>query len=482
MPPDQDLLRQFAESRDERAFAELVRRHADLVYSVARRVARNDAIAQDVGQRVFTKLASHAGDLSRYDTIVGWLHTAARHAAIDAVRVEERRRTHEQESAAMQSNSTTPRTNWDQIGPLLDEAVASLREDDRKAVLLRFFQGLSHQEVGAALGLSEDTGRKRIERALEKLRTYFAQRGVTASSILLAAAISENSVQAAPSGFTESVAQSSLTGSEVVPGPSLGPDAASESVLQKIFPMNPKIAILLAVIIILMLATWAFYPHSPQIMATTAAAKKEGVALGPLVASPKAVALAIAPPAPNPAATLGTDNQPDADPQADLKSVLQELARLELASDDFTALKKFTPPDSPNMEFVQALIQQHEAMEQKMEANNPGFLKMAAAQAETHPGGFRVMAANNWEELEDQTPTYNAAGDEATYVYTSQPFQLRSGRTVGEVAQRSVTFIKINGKWYEKALGEVRSGLAPAPPPPPSPPPGLPASRGMQPN
>jgi RNA polymerase sigma factor (sigma-70 family) len=210
MLPDSDLLRQFADHGNEAAFAELVRRHAYFVYSVAVRVTCSGALAQDVTQAVFTAMARLAGKLRHYETLLGWLHTTTRHLAINTVRGEVRRRAREQEATAMQQNSTTPETNWAEIGPLLDEAVGQLKETDRDAVLLRFFKHFSHQEVGAALGLGEDAARKRVDRALEKLREHFARRGVTASSALLATAIAENSVQAAPVGLAQNVSSASL--------------------------------------------------------------------------------------------------------------------------------------------------------------------------------------------------------------------------------------------------------------------------------
>jgi len=200
MIPDCDLLRQFVEQGDEAAFAEIVRRHADLVYSAALRLTSgNAALAQDVSQQVFIGLARKAGALSRHATLVGWLHLATRFAARDAIRSEQRRQIREQEAHLMHDDSSsTP--DWDQIQPWLDEAVGQLNAADGEAVLLRFFQGKSHREVGEILGLSEDSARKRVERALEKLRKHFARKGVGVSSALLAAAMTSNAVQAAPAG------------------------------------------------------------------------------------------------------------------------------------------------------------------------------------------------------------------------------------------------------------------------------------------
>ena len=216
MTPDCDLLRQYVEQHDETAFAEVVRRNVDLVYSVAlRQLAGDTHLAQDVTQAVFLDLVRKVRPLSRRTTLAGWLHTSARLAAWKAVRGEQRRRTREQESLAMNETPTTAEMNWEQLKPLLDECVGHLGEMDRDAIVLRYFEGKSHREVGTALGLSENSANKRIERALEKLRGYFARRGVTVPAAVLAVAMSQNSVRAAPAGLVANVAGASLAGVKV---------------------------------------------------------------------------------------------------------------------------------------------------------------------------------------------------------------------------------------------------------------------------
>ena len=91
------------------------------------------------------------------------------------------------------------------MSPLLDEALATLGEKDRQAVLLRFFENKSLAEVGNALGAGEDTARKRVSRALEKLHRYFAKRGVTSTTATIAGKISANSIQVAPAALAKSV-------------------------------------------------------------------------------------------------------------------------------------------------------------------------------------------------------------------------------------------------------------------------------------
>ena len=218
MTPDNELLRRYAEQGDEAAFAEVVRRHLNLAYACAVRVLNNDAaLAQDVTQVVFTDLARKAAALGAHPTVAGWLHTSVRFAAAKAARAEQTRRAHEQEASAMTDQNTEADLCWAQLRPLLDEAVGNLRETERDAVLLRFFEEKSHREIGAVLGVSEGAAQMRVERALEKLRAQFARRGVNASAALLAMTLGTQAASAtAPTTFANMVAGQALTGASQV--------------------------------------------------------------------------------------------------------------------------------------------------------------------------------------------------------------------------------------------------------------------------
>jgi len=213
MTSDCELLRRYAEQGDEAAFAEVVGRHVDLVYSAALRLVGGDAhLAQDVAQEVFTALARRAARVARHASIVGWLYTTTRYTVGNLRRSQHRRRAREQEAYAMNQPAQSSEINWDVLQPVLDEAVCALAAADREAVLLRFFQNKSHREVGDALGLGEEAARKRVDRALEKLRAHFARRGVAVSAGVLAAEIGANSVQAAPVGLAVTLSGGAIAG------------------------------------------------------------------------------------------------------------------------------------------------------------------------------------------------------------------------------------------------------------------------------
>ena len=218
MTEDLELLRCYAAERSEAAFTELTRRNVDLVYSAALRLVRGDAqSAQDVTQQVFTELARQAQRLAGHPALIGWLYTTTRLMALRAIRTEQRRQAREQEAHEMNAllQDQDGESDWSRLGPLLEDAMHELDERDRHAVLLRFFQNKTLAEVGGALNLNENAARMRVERALEKLRTRLARRGVTTTAAALAAVVSANAVQAAPAGFVATLSGAALAASAV---------------------------------------------------------------------------------------------------------------------------------------------------------------------------------------------------------------------------------------------------------------------------
>ncbi|MGA2052944.1 MAG: sigma-70 family RNA polymerase sigma factor, partial [Opitutales bacterium] len=209
---DRELLQDYIERRSEAAFAELVLRHVNLVYSTALRVVRETSLAKDVAQTVFIALARKPRAIRDPGALGGWLYRAAHWAAAQSVRTEQRRRQREHEVMNQAELENHAPADWAAVGPLLDEAMRHLSRTDQDALVLRFFDGKSLRETGAALALSEDAAQKRVTRALDKMRRYFARRGVTATVALLAGVIAENSVQAAPTGLAANLANASLAG------------------------------------------------------------------------------------------------------------------------------------------------------------------------------------------------------------------------------------------------------------------------------
>lgn len=203
---DQQLLRAYLDRRAEPAFAELVRRHLDFVYSAALRMVRDSHSAEDVAQSVFLALAQNARQLVDCSVLPGWLHRTAQNLAANTVRAEVRRRHREQEAADM-NELLSPDTDdlWERLAPRLDDALGQMNEADRDALLLRYFQRKSAREIGHALGTSEEAAQKRVNRAVERLREIFAKHGITVGAGALVLALTASAVQAAPAGLATTI-------------------------------------------------------------------------------------------------------------------------------------------------------------------------------------------------------------------------------------------------------------------------------------
>ena len=204
MNDDAELLRRYAEEGSQSAFTELVRRHVDLVYAAAmRRTGGDPHRASDVAQQVFTTLARDARRLSQHTLLPAWLHTATRNAAINLMISEKRRRTREAEALSFDDKSVAGRSspNWDQLRPVLDAAIDELPEMDRTVVVLRFLEHRPFADIGAALQVSEEAARMRTDRAMEKLRSALARRGITSTAAALGAVVFAQPVLSAPTGL-----------------------------------------------------------------------------------------------------------------------------------------------------------------------------------------------------------------------------------------------------------------------------------------
>ena len=207
---DNALLRRFVENQSDEAFAELVERYVNLVYSVAMRQAGDPHQAEEITQAVFIILAKKARELRHEKALSSWLFQTTRLTANNFIRSEMRRHRREQEACMRSLSNESGDMVWQRIGPALDDAVTSLGEKDRRAIILRFYEGRNLREVGTVLGASEDAAEKRVARALEKLRKFFFKRGVDSTTTALANAIFANSVQTAPLGLAKTISTVAL--------------------------------------------------------------------------------------------------------------------------------------------------------------------------------------------------------------------------------------------------------------------------------
>ncbi len=210
---DLELLREFAANHSEAAFETLVSRRVGFVYSCALRQVRDPHLAEEITQAVFIILAQKAGRLRDGTVLTGWLFQTTRFTALAHLRAAAQRKRREHE-AHMQSEIPETETDalWEQLSPVLDQALAELGTQDRQALLLRFFENRSFAEVGAQLGAGEDTARKRVSRALEKMRRSFLKRGIASTTAIISAALSAHSASAAPAALAGMITATAAKG------------------------------------------------------------------------------------------------------------------------------------------------------------------------------------------------------------------------------------------------------------------------------
>lgn len=217
MTESQQLLAAYAKDGSETAFRELTARYLNLVYSTALRMTGGDAhLAQDVTQTVFIQLAQNAHKLSRDTALGGWLHRTTCNAAINVLRGERRRIERETQAVLMNAQTDSADPKMEDIAPMLDEAINQLAEEDRAAILLRFFEQLDFRAVGQVLGSKEDAARMRVNRAVEKLAGLLKRRGVVLSTAVLGTMLTTSAVSAAPAGVSSGIASTALATASVL--------------------------------------------------------------------------------------------------------------------------------------------------------------------------------------------------------------------------------------------------------------------------
>ena len=209
---DFELLQRFTRDGEQSAFADVVRRHLDLVFATALRKVADPGAAQEIAQNVFTVLARKAWQFAPDDSLPAWLHKAALLESKAWLRGELGRRRREQTAAELGTTMNTPEDQpaFNALVPLLDEALLSLREKDRTALLLRFYESHSLRDVGAAVGVSEDTAQKRVQTALEKLSEFFNRRGYKTATVAATAAALQHTAASASTVMVNAVVGAAL--------------------------------------------------------------------------------------------------------------------------------------------------------------------------------------------------------------------------------------------------------------------------------
>lgn len=244
---DRELIDEFLRTNSQTAFAALAERHIHLVYSAALRISRDGHSAEDIAQQTFALLAQKAHRFNNGTIIPAWLYRTARNLALEKCRSERRRKQREQ-LASDAMNEPSPASVWQEIEPLLDETMTDLSAADHAAIVLRYFQNKSLNEIASVIGASEGAVQKRIARALEHLRKAFARRGITAPIAAIAGAIAVNAIQFAPLALGASIGAASMSFTPTV----------SAALLMKILgSIQSKVAVAAALIALIAISvTW----------------------------------------------------------------------------------------------------------------------------------------------------------------------------------------------------------------------------------
>jgi RNA polymerase sigma factor (sigma-70 family) len=207
MRDDEHLLLQYATEHSDSAFAELVARYINLVYSTARRLAGPQAhLVEEIAQLVFIDLARKAATLPSGIILSGWLYRHTGYVAANLLRAERRRKRREETAMQMRESDENKEPSWERIAPHLDDGLNKLSRSDRDVIVLRFFKQQDLRTLGMALGISEDAAQKRVSRALTKLRSFLTRRGINLTVATLASVMGTEAVTAAPAGLAGSIA------------------------------------------------------------------------------------------------------------------------------------------------------------------------------------------------------------------------------------------------------------------------------------
>ncbi|HUR53482.1 MAG TPA: sigma-70 family RNA polymerase sigma factor, partial [Gemmataceae bacterium] len=174
---DKELLRRFAESGDQSAFAAVTERHAGMVFGVCKRVLHSRADAEDACQAVFLILARKAGALRWQASVANWLYATARKVARNARVAAARRAKREGAVAVAEAVPPADTVTGPEVLAALDEELERLPPRYREPLVLCYLEGLTRDEAATRLGVPETTLKSQLERGRKKLADALTARG-----------------------------------------------------------------------------------------------------------------------------------------------------------------------------------------------------------------------------------------------------------------------------------------------------------------
>lgn len=215
------LLNRFARTGDAEAFAEIIRRHAGLVYGAALRILADVDRASDVAQETFLQLTKDAGSVT--GSLPGWLHRVATHKAIDEMRRDASRKRREAEYVAEKPHEVT---DWKDLSRYVDEELIRLDRETRHVLVAHFLQGRTTRQIALVHGVSQATVSRRVDAGVTQLRAALRKRGLLVAAGVLSTLLGKNAVQAAPPALMVELGKMAIVGGHAAAGASVVQTAA----------------------------------------------------------------------------------------------------------------------------------------------------------------------------------------------------------------------------------------------------------------
>lgn len=255
------LLSRFTRTGDAEAFAEIIRRHAGLVYGAALRILADVDRAADVAQETFLQLTKDANNVT--GSLPGWLHRVATHKAIDQMRRDASRKRREAEYVADKPREAT---DWKDLSRHVDEELNKLDRETRDILIAHFLQGQTTRQIALLHGVSQATVSRRVDAGVTLLRAMLRKRGILVAAGVLTTLLGRNAVQATPPALMQELGKMAIVGGHAAAG------AAGVSALQTLTAgvltgMKAK-AVAVAVVAVIGAGSIATYRHATRVPAS----------------------------------------------------------------------------------------------------------------------------------------------------------------------------------------------------------------------
>jgi RNA polymerase sigma factor (sigma-70 family) len=348
---DGQLLSCFVERRDESAFAVLVRRHAPMVWRVCRRLLANHHDAEDAFQATFLVLVRKASAVVPREMVANWLHGVAQQTAWKARTMTARRKAREKQIPDMPEPAVTDQQLWRDLQPVLDRELSRLPDKYRVAIILCDLEGKTRRQAARQLGVPDGTLAARLARGRTMLAKRLARQGLTASSGVLAALLSPNTVPACVPSAMISFTIKAATG--LAAGRALGAGAVpatvaalTQGVLTSMFIARLKMAtVLLVAAGVLTVSVGSFGVPTAAAPAAAGEDNKELLRTTPVRPLAASVQVHIAGPAGMKVHLLSPSSQ-----QGTRMPQIEAPGRLNLAQGKCSRLKLADIPNRPGLE------------------------------------------------------------------------------------------------------------------------------------